>query len=148
VRASESANPHVEAEGNYSLALRPDGAILALGDRTGNVALFDTNERRWRGAIGPIADETGGFSPALAFSSDGRTLAIGSQVGNIALYSVASPDRPRLRLRLPGHHGRVSGLVFDEPGDRLASASWADPLVEVWDLTLIGHELARLGLTE
>jgi hypothetical protein len=39
-------------------------------------------------------------------------------------------------------------MVFDAQGTRLAGATMSDPLVEVWDLGLIGRELDRLGLAE
>ena len=83
---------------------------------------------------------------ALAFSPDGQDLAVGSQQGTISIWSVAQPTKPRLRFRLPGHRGIVTNLAFDAQGQRLASATGIDPLVEVWDLELIQQELARLEL--
>ncbi len=134
-----------------SFALRRDGELLATADRSGNISLTDTVRRRIRGSIRPSADESGSVYSSLAFSPDGSTLAVGSQTGTIALHSVESPDRPRLRFRLPGpgHPGMVASLVFDTSGTRLASTSWPDPpVVEVWDLDLIGRELKRLGLAD
>ena len=135
-------------EGIVSLALRSDGAVLAAGDRTGTVTLIGTPRLSVLGSIRPAADAAGTFYSALAFSPDGGILAIGSQQGSISLYSVAAPVQPRPRFHLPGHHGLVTNLAFDPPGTRLASATWTDPLVEVWDLDLIGRELADLGLAE
>jgi WD40 repeat protein len=148
VRAVASERRLPPLDGIFSFALREDGSILAVGDRTGVVTLIDTTRLTAAGSITPPADESGGFSPTLAFSGDGRTLAVSTQQGMIALYTVESPGRPRLRLRLPGHRGRVAHLAFDAPGDRLASASWNDPVVEVWDLALIRRDLQRLGLGE
>ena len=148
LRARESDQRFPPLEGIFSLALRHDGAVLAVGDRTGNVTLIDTARRTVVGSISPSDDEPESFAVSLAFSPDGRTLAVGSQQGTISLYSVNSPSRPRLRLRLPGHRGRVNNLVFDSQGNRLASSAGTDPLVEVWDLDLIRSELARLSLAE
>jgi WD40 repeat protein len=131
-----------------NIALRSDGALLAAADRSGNVALIDTVRRTFRGMIRPLVEESGSVYSALAISPDGSLLAVGSQDGTIALFSVESPARPRLRFRLPGHGSPISSLAFDPTGNRLASASWAEPVVNVWDLDLIGRELKGLDLAD
>jgi WD40 repeat protein len=133
-------------EGLTSLALRPDGAILALGDRTGTVSFVDTRRRTVVSRIRPVGAEADGFVTALAFSPDGRDLAVGTQQGPILVWPASSPVPTEPRLSLPGHRGMISSLVFDPQGRRLASAGRTDPLVEVWDLELIQRELTRLGL--
>jgi len=145
-RALDLAMPLLE--GASSLALRPDGALLALGDKAGTVTLLDTVRMRTLERIKPASGEEESLLLALAFSPDGHDLAVGSQQGTISIWSVAQPARPRLRLRLPGHRGLVTNLVFDPQGQRLASATGIDPLVEVWDLELIQRELIRLKLAE
>ena len=135
-------------EGITSIALRPDGAVLALGDRTGTVSLFDTRRGAVTGRIPRATDEAEGFVSALAFSPDGRNLAVGTHLGQILVWP-ANPSEPRdRRLSLPGHRDWISSLVFDQQGRRLASAGRTDPLVEVWDLDHIRHELAELGLPD
>jgi serine/threonine protein kinase/WD40 repeat protein len=145
-RALDLAAPLAEAAS--SLALRRDGAVLAVGDRAGTVTLIDTRTRRVLERIKPSSGEVESLVLALAFSPDGHDLAVGSQQGTISIWAVARPARPRLRLRLPGHKGLVTNLVFDPQGRRLASATGFDPLVEVWDLELIQRELLRLNLAE
>ncbi len=135
-------------DGASSLALRRDGKLLAVGDRAGTVTLFDTDGPRMLARIKPASGEVESLLLAIAFSPDGRDLAVGSQPGTISIWSVAQPTRPRLRLRLPGHKGLVTNLVFDAQGQRLASATGTDPLVEVWDLELLERELVRMGLAE
>src|SRR5205823_3098957 len=128
-------------EGLTSLALRPDDAVLALGDRTGTVSFFDTRRLAVVGRIPPASDEAAGLVLALAFSPDGRDLAVGTQQGTILIWPAQSqPEEPRLTL--PGHRGIISSLVFDRQGRRLASTGGPDPLVEVWDLDQIHCELA------
>ena len=137
------------AEGGFNnLALRNDGAVLALGDRTQTVTLVNTSNRRILDRIKPPSGEGQSALLALAFSRDGHELAVGSEHGTISLWSVAQPTRPHLRFRLPGHRGITTSLVFDAQGRRLASAGIAEPLVEVWDLALIQRELARLQLAD
>jgi WD40 repeat protein len=135
-------------DGASSLALRRDGKLLAVGDRAGTVTLFDTDGPRVLARIKPASGEVESLLLAIAFSPDGQNLAVGSQPGTISIWSVAQPTLPRLRLRLPGHKGLVTNLAFDSQGQRLASATGTDPLVEVWDLELIQQQLARLGLLD
>jgi WD40 repeat protein len=136
------------AEGGFSnLALRGDGAILALGDRIQTVTLLSTSNRMILDKIKHPGEDAESFWLALAFSPDGRELAVGSGEGTISLWSIAKPTRARLRFRLPGRRGITTSLVFDAQGRRLASAGM-EPLVEVWDLELIQHELAQLKLAD
>jgi WD40 repeat protein len=154
LHAIESHRKSSPIESISSIALRPDGEILAVGDRSGSgtVTLIGTKLQTVVGSIKPAGDEAETFNLnlALAFSPDGRTLAVGSQQGIISLYAVDAPSRPRLRLRLPGHSGLVTHLAFDTPGTRLATTATAgnDYVVEVWDLDLIRRELAQRGLAE
>ena len=128
-----------------SIALRPDGRILAIGDHTGTVTLYDT--RRWTvmGSIKPPTEEAQGSVLALAFSPDGRDLAVGTQQGTILIWPANKPGAKEPRLSLPGQRGMISSMVFDREGRRLASTARTDPLVEVWDLDLIRNELASAG---
>jgi WD40 repeat protein len=132
-----------------SLALRPDGGLLAIGDRNGKVTLLETMGLSVVGEIKPTSHEAEGFVTAMSFSPDGRTLAVGSPQGQILLWSVEQPSSPRLRFRLPGQRGPVTYLVFDPRGQRLASCcAWSEPLVEIWNLNLLRRELTQLGLAD
>jgi serine/threonine protein kinase/WD40 repeat protein len=146
-QARELPAPFGLPEGLTSLALRPDGALLALADRTGTVTFVDTARSAIAGQIKPASDETAGLVFALAFSPDGRDLAVGTQQGAILIWP-AQPQPSEPRLALPGHRGMITSLVFDHEGHRLASSAVSDPLVDVWDLDVIRRELNRLGLTE
>jgi WD40 repeat protein len=134
-------------DGVISIALRGDGAVLAVGDRTGGVALVDTSTKRIVGRIPALNKDADNLVLAMAFSPNGENLAIGSPEGTISLWAVGRPDKPRLRFHLPGHRGIVFSLAFDAQNRRLASAG-NDPLVEVWDLELLERELVRLELAD
>jgi serine/threonine protein kinase/WD40 repeat protein len=134
-------------DGVISIALRGDGDMLAVGDRTGSVTLVDTHKLRIVGKIPPLNQDSDNYFLAMAFSPDGESMAIGSLEGTISLWSVTTPKAPRLLFHLPGHRGNIFNLVFDRQNRRLASAG-NDPLVEVWDLELLKRELTRLGLAE
>ena len=130
-----------------AIALRGDGTLLAVGDRTGTVRLVDTATRTVIGSIQPLNGDSENSWLAMVFSLDGQSLAIGSPEGTISLWSVARPRDPRLRYHLPGHRGPITNLAFDLQNRRLASVG-TDPLVEVWDLDLLDRELSRMGLAE
>lgn len=133
-------------DGLTRLALRPDGALLAIGDRTGTVTLLDTIRLKVLGRIEPPGEDAQG---SLAFSPDGQHLAVYSPQGQILIWSVANPSAPQVSLRLPGQRGMFQSVVFDPRGQRLATSSSAgiEPMIEIWNLELIERELARLGFS-
>ena len=134
-------------DGLTRLALRPDGSLLAIGDRTGTVTLLDTGRLSVLGRIPPGEDAQGGLF-ALAFSPDGRHLAVYSPQGQILIWSVANPSDPQIALRLPGQRGMFPNVVFDPRGQRLASSTaGVDAMIEIWNLDLIERELTRLGFS-
>jgi eukaryotic-like serine/threonine-protein kinase len=133
-------------EGINSFALRPDGKVLAVDDKSGTVTLLDTTRLSVTSRIRPSSEETAGSSFALAFSPDGRELAVGRMQGPISIWNVAGPNPKGPTLRLPSNRP-IRLLAFDAQGRRLASAGF-DTLVDVWDLDLIRHELTRLGIGE
>lgn len=138
--------------GFSSLAIQPDGSLLALADRTGRVTLLDTKRLTVSGRVAAASEDARGIIFAMAFSPDGRFLAVGSPNGDILLWAVANPAFPRLVLRLPGQQWAVTNLAFHPLGHRLASStrgleSRVDR-VDIWDLDLIRQELGRLGFVE
>jgi WD40 repeat protein len=135
-----------------SLALRPDGRLLALGEPSGEVVLVDTARLEVVDRLSPElgdADGRTGRVSSLAFSPDGRRLAAGFQHGSIHVWSSSSFDANSYayRHRLPGRSGWVSNLAFDSTGRRLASCG-VEPLVDVWDLDAFDADLQRLGLAD
>jgi WD40 repeat protein len=135
-----------------SLALRPDGRLLALGEPSGEVVLVDTARLEVVDRLSPDlgdADGRTGRVSSLAFSPDGRRLAAGFQHGSIHVWSSSSFDANSYayRHRLPGRSGWVSNLAFDSTGRRLASCG-VEPLVDVWDLDAFDADLQRLGLAD
>jgi WD40 repeat protein len=114
----------------YSLAISPDGRVLALGYPTGQIILCDavtgTEMRTWT----PVRN---GGVWALAFSPDGTRL-LGSVESEIRLWDVASGAE---LLRLAGHTGPVHDLSFAPHGRTAVSAS-RDSTVVVWSLRAHG----------
>src|SRR5262249_9552924 len=71
----------------YSVALSPDGRLVAAGAAGGSVFVWDAATRR---SIRRLNAGGGGAVWGVAFSPNGRTLAVDSLDGTVALYDVAS----------------------------------------------------------
>jgi len=131
-----------------TMALRPDGGLLALGDRYGRAALLDTQHLRIISRLTlPEQEMQGMMNWPLAFSPDGRRLAMRTSQGTIVLWDLSNPRSPRIALRLPGQRGFDTRLAFDALGHRLASSTARpEPVVEIWNLEHLDRELAQMGL--
>jgi len=125
----------------YGIAFSPDGTALASAHAYLTVGLW---------SVAPAAragrkDQPGGEQslrprlPALqeaalfpfTFSPDGRSLAAVSRDGHICL---CEPTTGKELRRLGRHRGIIKALVFSGDGQRLASGSWDDTTIRVWDL--------------
>jgi WD40 repeat protein len=126
-----------------TLALSPDGTVLAVGDRSGAVTLIDTKTGKKTARLESPSHDAEGTVWSLAFSPTGNQLAVGTQQGHVDVWSLAETSAPLFRL--PGHRGYVSSLAFDAQGRYLASAG-SDKTVDVWDLLRIREESKKMGL--
>ncbi len=138
----------IHTEEVTSVALSPNGSILASGGEDGTVKLQEIPNAAppelrldLRGQQGWVWD--------VAFSSDGKTLASASGDGNVRLWSAETGD---LLATLGGHTSAVSQVAFAPRGPQIASASW-DGTVCTYDPTtydtlsvLQGHDDWVLGL--
>jgi WD40 repeat protein len=134
-----------------SVALRPDGKVLAIGKNDQTVSVWDL-------ATGAQTVLRGHSRPVrwVRFSGDGKRLASASGGGGM-FFGPVGRDRPgevlvwdatdwsRKPLALRGHTQGITCLAFHPDGKRLASGSW-DGTVRVWDrgtgrslATLTGH---------
>jgi WD40 repeat protein len=123
-----------------SLAISADEKNLAVGERSGAVALIDPVRGIVKFNLNAPLNETGPVD-SLAFTLDGQTLAISARE-QVRLWAVDGEPRPLVRL--PGHRGAIRSLAFDTKGTRLAGAD--EKTIKVWDLDALRGELARLGL--
>jgi WD40 repeat protein len=116
-----------------SVALSPDGKLLAVGTRYGTVRVWDIEVGK------PVAVLKGhpGDVWAVAFAPDGKTLASGAgdwdRPGEVRLWDTAKWSR---RATLP-HTGEVLCVAFSPDGRRLAAGSW-DRTIKVWTLRPAG----------
>eukprot|EP01028_Stygiella_incarcerata_P000150 TRINITY_DN1020_c0_g1_i1.p1 TRINITY_DN1020_c0_g1~~TRINITY_DN1020_c0_g1_i1.p1 ORF type:complete len:786 (-),score=191.65 TRINITY_DN1020_c0_g1_i1:1182-3539(-) len=78
------------------------------------------------------------FTSSLCWASkDARILFIGTQKGEVLAYSLGAPSDDQKEsltpsFKLPGHHGRVSQIVWHDRTQLLYTSSW-DGTVRVWD---------------
>ena len=124
------------------------------------LAAFDRGHQFWNtttwATVGrPNSNPTREDGGPVAFGhvwGDGRTLlAVANSAGTISLFELAagSETSPKIKLladlRNPDP-GRVSALAFNPLGSRLAVV--AGQTVGIWDLALLRHELAGMGLAQ
>ena len=137
--------------GMHSMALSPDGDILASGSE-------DTTIRLWDMHTGAHKKTLNGHKHrvySVAFSPDGKTLASGSDDNTIRLWNVDTGETERI---LTGHAGEFEGVdngpssiegvksvAFSPDGKTLASGG-GDNVIHLWDIgtgkrkmTLVGH---------
>lgn len=115
----------------FSVALSPDGKILATGGSDGALRLWNTATGK---ALTTLTTLQGNWWSLcfcdVAFSPDGRTLAAGGSDKAIQMWDVA---KRKFQYSWEGHTERVSTVAFSPDGHKLASGS-PDGTVRLWDL--------------
>ena len=119
-----------------SVALSPDGKLLAAGGEGGLLWLWELPSRRLVAA--PVAN--GGAVYALACSVDSRHLASGGEHG-ARLWDVGT-RRLRGGPALDGSAKTVRSVTFDPTGDQVAAGDEGG-VVRVWDVPT-GRPIGRL----
>ena len=104
-----------------SVALSPDGSLMAVGYLKGEVIVWDTVtwKRRYTFATGLGAE--------VRFSPDGKTLACLDSV--LRIWDMQTGNRVG---RMSGHEGPVGYLAFSPGGERLASTG-QDRTLRIWN---------------
>jgi WD40 repeat protein len=113
---------------HHAYALRPDGEVLAVGQRDGTVSLIDaeTLKERSRFRAVPNAPVRG-----MAYVPGGRSLVVGGDDGFLAIFD---PARGRLVTPLQGHSGGpLLTPTFSADGRLMATAGAGDAVL-LWTL--------------
>jgi WD40 repeat protein len=119
----------------HRLAIRPDGARLALAGTDGTVLVWDavTGQELLRRT--PHA----GVVAGIAFSGDGKSLASAGWDGTVKVWDAGMGE---VRRVFRGHEGKVQSVACHPTTGLVASAGW-DQTVRVWD-TATGKEVQTL----
>jgi WD40 repeat protein len=123
-----------------SLALSPNGAFLAAGQRDGTIIIIDTETRMPVGA--PLTGHKGGVED-LDFSADGTQLVSSGDDGTIWLWPVEDGFVGAGNV-VARFDDVVWAVTFDPAGKKIASAG-EDGSVRLWDADTaaqIGEPLA------
>ena len=131
-----------------SLAVSPDGKLLASGGTDGIISLWqaETGElvRRLEGHSEQIS-EAGG----LAFSPSGKLLVSGSYDDTARVWDVGTGQTLQI---LKGHNGTVQGVAFSPDEKRIATSS-TDKRLMLWEVesgqplqVFDGHQNIAVGV--
>ena len=126
------------ADNVVSIAFSPDGLLLAAGDKTGAVKLWEVEsgkvQRQWQVHTEMVA--------AVVFAPNGRSIATGSYDGSIRLWELESGKRLRT---MEAHRDGVADVQFDLTGTVLVSSGRGGEIA-LWNLptgertgSLAGH---------
>ncbi len=109
------------------LSFTPDGGTIVSVSWAEKISLWDsiTSKHKKTFALHPDCAVTG-----AAFSSDGETVAIGSGNGTIYIHDLNTGE---LKLTLTGHKVHIDQLAFSHDGKTLATASFEDKIIRLWD---------------
>ncbi|MCH5672495.1 nSTAND1 domain-containing NTPase [Streptomyces gilvus] len=120
----------VQGEETGALAFTADGSLLAAGDLTGRVALWNGDLGHRLGILRNVFAVPLGTTPegvsALAFSPDGRTLAVAGDAGSLQLWDVATQQPLGSPLTTPGEE--IDSLAFSADGTTVYASSAHVPL--------------------
>jgi hypothetical protein len=111
----------------YSLALAPDGKLLATGSHDHSIHLWNVDSgKQVRALLGQRGEVCG-----VAFAPGGRLLASGGHDNVIRLWDVATGKQLR---RCVGHTQMAPALAFAPDGKTLASGGHlGDHTIRLWD---------------
>ena len=119
--------------GIYSLSFSPDGETLAGAGHDGKIYLWDVGAQTVTKVLLGHSNDEGRYDDvfSVSFSPDGETLASGGDDGTVRLWNVATGGQIAI---FTGHVGQVNRVSFGRDSKTLASISYQDGSVYMWDL--------------
>ena len=122
-------------EGGVTVAIAPDGHLVATSGYGGEAALWNVARPRHPALLAILRPGSSNALWGEAFSPDSKLLAA-AYGGTTALWDVARPAEPRLLTVLDAHVGPVThaDIAFSPDGHLLALAN-GNGQVTIWDVT-------------
>ena len=122
-------------EGGITVAIAPDGHLVATSGYGGEAALWNVAQPRHPALLAILRPGSSNALWGEAFSPDSKLLAA-AYGGTTALWDVARPAQPRLLTVLDAHVGPVThaDIAFSPDGHLLALAN-GNGQVTIWDVT-------------
>jgi WD repeat-containing protein 1 (actin-interacting protein 1) len=112
-----------------ALAFSPNGSLLAVGNSSGKILVYDTNSwdvktDRWSAHTARVT--------CIAWNKDGTHAVSGGLDTNVFVWSVKAPGK---RVKAPNaHKDGVHGVAWVDGGKKVASTG-GDASLKVWDVS-------------
>ena len=126
------------------IAFSPDSETIICGGISGEISLWDAITGKHKNTI----PEPSNYEHAIAFNTIGQTYAVSNALAeqDCGIY-INDLNTGKLKIKLSGHSWAVRCLAFNPAGNILASSSYGENKIRLWDphtgeskLTLTGHE--------
>jgi WD40 repeat protein/transcriptional regulator with XRE-family HTH domain len=137
------ADPEAES---FALAFSPDGTLLAVGDTTAAITLWDVTDPAAPTRVGEPLRGPEGPTQGLDFQPSGTELAAVGLGDGVFRWDLAEPSAPRPLPVLPSEHITWS-VAYHPDGDLLAVGDDAGAAV-VWELGDDPRPVAELLLSD
>jgi WD40 repeat protein len=147
--------PPAEGQPGSSVAISPDGEILAAARPGGGFSLWNVSSLSQPRLAGQVP-ATGSSVNSLAFSPDGRTLAVGTtnfgpsdiegKREGIALWDITDPARPRQIGDLLNANGTGYDTAAFSPDGRTLAVADNSGTVTLWNVTDLARPQPAGGL--
>ncbi|WP_410671088.1 hypothetical protein [Amycolatopsis sp. cmx-4-68] len=120
-----------------TVALRPDGQVLATASWDHTARLWDVRDPHHPVPLGVLAGHTDNVNN-VAFSADGRTVATAGFDGTARVWDVTDPARPGPGVVVEQHAGKSYAVAFSPAGPVLATGDVTGTL-RLYDTTDPAH---------